>query len=224
MSWFQKIFNTEKNPIQYQWYEDLFNENTRATPLDQATFVVLDTETTGLNPKTDRILSIGAFKVQGYHIKIDEGFEEFMQQSQYNKESIAIHEILPGQSSQASDKKNLLESFLKYIGNAVLVGHHVDFDFQILKHAFQRNLGVHLKNKTYDTLHLLKRVDTHYQHSNLHQGHELGLDHICERYQIEIHQRHTATGDAFATALLFMKLLKKLEKRGIKNLGEMLKR
>ena len=72
-------------------------------------------------------------------------------------------------------------------------------------------------NKTYDTVNLAKRVDTHFSQPGLFNNKELSLESLCERYAVEINDRHTAMGDAMATALLFIKLIKKLEKRGIKN-------
>ena len=186
--------------------------------------MVLDTETTGLDPKTDRILSIGAVGVKNYGLTAGDAFEVTLKQQFTGNDTVAVHEITPGAAANAKAPKEVLEAFLQFIQGDIIIGHYVDFDYQMLSAACQRNLGFGLLNKKYDTMQLLKRTDNHFAYTNLHKPGDLNLDSVCKRFNIPISDRHTAMGDALATALLFARQLKKLEKRGIKTVGDLLKR
>lgn len=219
------FFRKPPLPPAYRWYEEACADaSLLKKPLREARFVVLDTETTGLNPRKDGLLSIAAVEVQNYTLKISSIFEAEVQQAHFNNESIAIHGITPGRAAVAEPEKEVLHEFLHYIRGDVLIGHHIAFDYEMLSKAYKQSLGFSLLNKRYDTTQLLRRTDTHFAHDTLHQDHEWGLDSLCERYQIPLPDRHTALGDATATALLFMKLLKRLEKRGARTVRDLLKR
>lgn len=219
------IFNRNPNlPSSFKWYEKCLEQNHNKKPLNEIRFVVLDTETTGLNPATDQILSIGAVEVLNYTLVVKNSFEAVLQQQNNNTSAIHIHEITPGASALGSDKKRVLHDFLTFIDDSILIGHNIAFDFAILNQAYQSNFGFSLLNKTYDTVNLVKRVDTHFSQPGLFNTAELSLDSLCARYAVEINDRHTAMGDALATALLFTKLIKKLEHRGIKNGKQLLSR
>ncbi len=224
MNWFSAL-KGEKIPEQFADYaQSVADRSLLKKPLAEARFVVLDTETTGLDPKKDRILSIGAVAVSGYSASVADSFEAHLKQDFDKNETIAVHEITPGSSAQAELPKAVLADFIHYLKGDIIIGHYVDFDFKILSESCKRNLGFGLKNKRYDTMQLLKRTDTHFRFENLNKPEDWGLDKICERFQIPISDRHTAMGDAIATALLFARQLKKLEKRGVKTVGELLKR
>lgn len=222
---FLSFFRKPPLPPAYRWYEEACADASLfKRPLHEARFVVLDTETTGLNPRKDGILSIAAVEVQGYTLKVGHIFEAEVQQPHFNNESISIHEITPGRAAGAKPIGEALHELLLYLRGDVIIGHHIGFDYEILSRACQGQLGFPLRNKRYDTSQLLRRTDTHFAHDTLHQSHEWGLDSLCERYQIPLPDRHTALGDATATALLFMKLLKRLEKRGARTVKDLLKR
>ena len=218
------FFNTVKIPDEYSWYEEACSKKELSKKsLEEIRFVVLDTETTGLNPKTDRILSIGAVAVLNYQIMVEDSFERFLKQSAFNNDSIAVHEITPAESAKANDPKQSMDDFLHYLGGAILIGHNIQFDFQILSNACQRQLGFPLLNKSYDTFDLLKRTEDHFTFPEKYKGADLSLDSLCDRFHIPIHDRHTAMGDAMATAILFTRQLKKLSKRGVKNAKDLLR-
>lgn len=222
---FLKRFKRIEIPAQWQGYAkacsttEILNQK-----IEHARFVVLDTETTGLDTKKDRILSIGAVGVSNFSVEVNDSFEAVLQQNYFDKASIPIHEITPGNSAQAESAKRILEQFVTYLQGAIIIGHYVDFDYKMLSEASHRNLGFRLLNLKYDTMQLLKRTDTHFAQTHLHKATDLSLDSLCERYHIPIVDRHTAMGDALATALLFARQLKKLEHRGIKTVKDLLRR
>lgn len=212
-----------ETPAFWKNYQKAFDqEMDRNLPIEEATFVVFDTETTGLNTKKDRILSIGAVKVCHWQIDLSNAIDQWVEQPNQSggAQSIPIHGILPVERANSLTENKALEIFLQYIGNAILVGHHVSFDIAMIQQALQRvGLGK-LKNRYLDTGQLANRVQ-----SALHPGPKRspGLDELCREYHIPPVDRHTAAGDAFITAILLMKLLAKLQKRKVRNLKDLLR-
>lgn len=223
MSWFFKSWSSNKKNREYPafWREYLarFDQKIpKNTPIEEVRFVVFDTETTGLNVKEDQILSIGAVEVIGSNIAIQNSFERFVHQSFTPIASnIEIHEILPDSASKSQSEEAAIKDFLEYIGNSVLVGHHVGFDVTIVNQSLQSMGTFKLKNKSLDTGLLAKRVQVPPYPD------KYALDDLCDQYGIEQHDRHNAAGDAYLTAILFLKLLGRLRKRGVQTYGELMK-
>lgn len=194
------------------------------TPLEEVRFVCFDTETTGLDPKTDQILSIGAVTIQNWEIRVAERFECLIHQEyQPLNQAIEVHGILPKARKSSLTEEEAMVSFLAFIRQSVLIGHHVGFDISMVNSVLSALLPgkVRLKNNTVDTMTLAKRLlpSTHY----LSPG-ELSLDHLAKKHQIRMHDRHTASGDAYITGILFLKILDKLQKRGNKTLSDLLRK
>ena len=190
--------------------------------LEEVDFVVFDTETTGLNTKKDRMLSIGAVRVRNNQIDLSDTFDELVEQKYQdkNQQSISIHGILPVDRAKSLVEEDAVQAFLGYIGNSILVGHHVAFDVGMINESVKRMQLGKLKNRMLDTAHLARRVEG----GNSSQPHlPYGLDELCQKYKISPSDRHTAAGDAYLTAILFMKLLHKIKKRGIRNLADLLR-
>lgn len=165
------------------------------------TFVVFDTETTGLQPKTDKILSIGAFKVKNKTIFTSEGLELYLQQEHFKRESAPIHGLRKSGNETRLAESDAIQKFLKFIENSVLVAHHLAFDVAMINAALNRLDLPKLKNKYIDTAQLFERVIPVNRHPD-----NLGLDDLANFFNITLHDRHTANGDAYITALIFIKL------------------
>lgn len=186
-------------------------------------YVVLDTETTGLDVKTDRILSLAALEINSTNISVKNRLECLVKQDAYlPKESITVHGILPNQTSQGISEKEMLTALLAFLGNAILVGHHISFDIAIINECMVREIGGPLKNQVLDTGRLARRLEDPFNIKHSKQG-EYSLDSLCLKYHIEMGKRHTAAGDAFITALLFLKLIGRLEQKGVKTLKDLLR-
>lgn len=174
-------------------------------------FIVLDTETTGFSYKNDRMLSIGAVKVQGNNINVSDTFEYYIKQDKFNPESVKIHGILPVDHPGAISEEEALVKFLKYIGNSILVAHHAHFDVTMINTSLKRHNLPNLKNKVLDTGWLYKKT---LLNSNLiNKEKNYSLDEIADAFIIETKDRHTATGDAYITAIAFLKILGRLDKK-----------
>ncbi len=191
-------------------------------PMETQRFVVLDTETTGLNPKADRILCIGAVGVQNWQIRLQDSLEIYLRQNYTPAHGeVAIHGILPVEKADMVEEADAVYQFLDYVGDAVLIGHHIRFDVSILNQALNRLHLPTLKNKIADTHRLAQRV--HPPTNALFHPGNYGLDKLCEQYRIPTSDRHTAAGDAYITAILFLKLLARLKLRGIRTVADVLR-
>jgi DNA polymerase-3 subunit epsilon len=113
---------------------------------------------------------------------------------------------------------------LSYIGNRVIVGHHINFDVMMINKMLDDLHLPRLKNQTIDTAQLIKRIENPLNAYNLVNSKELSLDELSQKFDIITKQRHTAAGDAYITALVFIKLLELLKKREVRTLKDLLRR
>jgi len=211
-------------PDYWQRYAHLFTQKTDfGQTIHDTRFVIFDTETTVLDPAKDRILSIGAVSVQHLQINLADTFECFLRQTGTGSaDTITIHGILPQDLEGGLSEAEAIHQFIDYIGDAILVGHHIGFDRSIINHATQRLLNDQLRNTTLDTARLDIRFE-HLRHTYNVVPAYYTLDALCDRYQIPKSDRHTAAGDAYITAILFLKLISRLHDRGITTLGDLLR-
>ncbi|OGS71043.1 MAG: DNA polymerase III subunit epsilon [Flavobacteria bacterium RIFCSPLOWO2_12_FULL_35_11] len=197
-------FTYNNYPFFWKQYSKKFKQK-QPKSIENTRFVVLDTETTGLDIINDRILSIGAICIVNNNIDVADSFEIYLKQAAFKAETVEIHGILKEGKLTKLSEADALENFIDFIGNAVLVAHHTAFDIEMINAALKRMELPKLKNKTIDTGILYKKLegkkDSHFN-----------LDVLCEEFNIPKHDRHTAAGDAFITALLFLKIISKLKK------------
>ncbi len=176
-------------------------------------YTVFDTETTGLDPRGgDEIISIGAVRIVNSRVLQEEQFDQLVDpKRQVPWESVKIHGIQPGMLEGQPDIKGVLPDFHRFSEDTVLVGHNVAFDMTMLEMK-QAQTGIKFENAILDTM-LLSAV-IHPSHKNH------SLEGIALRLGVEITGRHTALGDAVATAKLFLKMIPLLENLGIGTLGD----
>ena len=227
MSYIKKLllgFNADALPNEWLWINELWNKiPDKKTNLTEVPFFIIDLELTGLDPDQDRIVSLTAIPVQGSQIYTDRILSLYIDQEFYRPETIAIHEILPGENRQSPiSESEAIEEFLKMTGSGAWVFHGAEHDFRFLKAAAIRAGLPFLKNPVVDTLKLLPRAFDDYRHPDqLPQG-SMKLEQICNKLNIPHHDNHTADGDALATAILFTELLSKLQKRGNKTFRDLM--
>ena len=202
--WFNKTYHNL--PDYWKHYEETFHIKQDAP----VRYVVLDTETTGFDKYKDRILSIGAVTIVGQDIAVKNMFEVYLKQEVFNPKTVEIHGLLKAGKLQTTSEEEALKVFLDYIGNAILVAHHAAFDINMLNEALNRLNLPRLKNKVLDTGYLFKK--SRIRSNLIKQEDNYSLDSIAEKLSITIQDRHTAIGDAYMTALIFMKLRTTLHK------------
>ncbi len=107
-------------------------------PLNETLFTVLDTELTGLNPKTDELLSIGALKMQGTRILLSEIFYREVYTTRNFDHTVPIHQILPSDIQESPEIQRILPEFRDFIQNTVLVGYNLQLDLSFIKKYFKK--------------------------------------------------------------------------------------
>jgi len=189
--------------------------------IDSLRFVVLDTETTGFDYEKDRILCIGAIVLQDYRIPLTESLEIFIQQEHYNQSTAQIHGILKASVLDRPNELEALHQFVAYLGDSIIVAHHAIFDVTMINRALERNGMPILKNKTLDTGVLYKK--TLLNSPLLERKDHYSLDDLADKFDISKKDRHTAMGDAYITAIAFLKILNKLKDKKGFSLQQLLK-
>lgn len=199
-NWFKKV--VKEYPKFWNEYLSCFQNDNN---INNKRYVVFDCETTGLKPSKDVILSIGAIVVENDAILIGQNLEIYISQSHFNKETVEIHGILKYGKEEKIVEAEAIIRFLEFIQNAVLVGHHINFDITMINIALERLEVGKLKNQIMDTDAMYRKL------KNLQDDQHSSLDELCKLYKIPMKDRHTAHGDAFMTALLFLKLKRRLK-------------
>ncbi len=180
-------------------------------PLTALTYTVFDTETTGLDPKGgDEIISIGAVRIVNGRLLKEEKFDQLVNpRRNVPADSIKYHGIRPDMLKNQPTIDHVLPEFQRFAHNTILVGHNVAFDMRMLQ-LKEAQTGIRFINPILDTLLLSAVVHP------LHRDHSLSV--LAERLGISIVGRHTALGDAVATAEILIKLIALLRELGISTL------
>ena len=183
-------------------------------------YVVFDCETTGLDPSKDGILTIGAVAVRGGEICLDDEFDAILSDWRMTS-AVLVHGITAAEAASGESEEQAVNRFLDYVGDAVLVGHHVGFDQKIVAHAARR-LGRDLPNPALDTM----RIALALEERGAFEGREIrgfDLDNLGALFDVDPHDRHTASGDAFITAQIFIRLERMVRKASI-DLADLIER
>ncbi len=189
-------------------YEASFaNTWTGGTPAGQVRFVVLDTETTGLDPRRDRLITIGAVAVHAGEILLNDSFEAMLKVD-YNRSSVTVHGITRDEARDGMEESEALGLFLDYLRDGVIVRHHIGHDIVALNCACERHFHFRMRNWSLDTMDLTLHLkdDNAFQQRDMANG--FSLDGLCDMFGVPPHDRHTAGGDAFLTAQIFLRLLR----------------
>ncbi|HIR07613.1 MAG TPA: PHP domain-containing protein, partial [Candidatus Pullichristensenella stercoripullorum] len=168
--------------------------------LEDAAFVVLDFETTGLNPNMDEIIEIGAVRLE--HGREVGEFSQLIDPGRAIPEKVV--ELTGINSAMLAGQPTLAEVFPKFaefLEGAVLVAHNASFDMAFLRRAFQR-FGRELDAPILDTLALARNA-----YKEL-RNHKLGT--VCKHLDVSLKNAHRAVHDARATGLVLLKTLERL--------------
>ncbi|MFC7322545.1 exonuclease domain-containing protein [Halobacillus campisalis] len=183
------------------------NKDVLDIPFDDLNVVVFDLETTGFYPyKGDHILSIGAVKVEGTHVKEEETFYSLVyHDTGPSKEIEELTGITKEMLQSAASLRDVLKDFYSFVKGDVLVAHHANHEKQFMSHATWLALRKNFQHRIVDTSFLTKIV---------HQDQSMiSLDDCCEYYGIGIEQRHHALYDAKATARLWVESIRDIQQK-----------
>ena len=203
-------------------YQALFEsvDSVSETPADQVRFVVLDAETTGLNPKTDHLVTIGAIAVLNNEIRLDDSYESMLK-VRFNTASVTVHGVTRQEALEGKDEPTALEEFLDYLRDGVIVGHHILHDIGTFNTAYDRHFGIKLENRFIDTMSLMLHLERDGAFAGSEPIKSFSLDSLCTFFGIKPYGRHTAPGDAFLTAQIFLRLLRLARRCGRTTLGSL---
>ncbi|GKV64755.1 MULTISPECIES: 3'-5' exonuclease [Sporosarcina] len=189
------------------------------TPLQDMSFTVFDTETTGFAiGASDRMIEIGAVQVEGFQVT-DRVFQTFVNPSREIPPLIQkLTNIKQEQVDEAPMPLTAIEEYFAFIEknkSGGWVGHHVNFDEMVIKKELGRQKYTFQMPTSFDTMHLIRYLDP--------SGEQQDLEDYAKMFGTEVFERHRALGDALTTAHVFTELLKKLERQGIKTLADLLR-
>jgi len=184
-----------------------------ATPLLALDAVVLDTETTSLDPARARIVEIGALRLVAGKLAPAEKFHSLVDpRIPIPAESLKIHGIDSGRLQGAPDFPAAWKAASEFLGSAVVVGHTVDYDLAVIAAEAKRaGIAFHVPRA------LDVRILGEIARPNL-SG--FSLEHLAAWLGVSVEQRHSALGDALTTARIFTALVPLLRERGIRTLAE----
>ncbi|UXR77511.1 PolC-type DNA polymerase III [Staphylococcus sp. IVB6227] len=177
-------------------------------PLQSATYVVFDVETTGLSNQYDKIIELAAVKVKDGEI-IDK-FERFSNPHEKLSETIKnLTHINDDMLKDAPEIEEVLTEFKEWVGDAIFVAHNASFDMGFIDTGYERLGFGPSTNGVIDTLELSRTINTSYG--------KHGLNFLAKKYGVELTQHHRAIYDTEATAYIFVKMLAQLKELEVHN-------
>ena len=180
-----------------------------------ASYVVFDTETTGLHPyKGDEIIAVGAVRVEGARVLEQPFLHRLVNplrpiSAQARKLTGITEEMLQDQPTICT----VLQDFLRFAGPRILVAHNASFDLAFMNIKIGEAIGTRIVNPVIDTVLLASAL-----YPSLG---DYSLENIAPRFKLDLEGRHSALGDARITASLFLRLLPRLYETGVTTLQEL---
>lgn len=186
---------TKEYPEFWKKYIDSFKR--KATK-----YVVISMETSGLDTEKDVIMGIAATSVVGNRIIIKDSFELFIQHEIEKKEELANEFITVSKFEKVTEEEAVIK-LLEYLDNAVLIGHRINFDIEMLDECLRRMKLGKIKNEAFDIEAMFNKLMETNDKS-------YSLEAISENLKIPISERNSVSDDAYSIAILFLKLKEKL--------------
>lgn len=166
-------------------------------------YVAFSLETSGLNLRKDVILSIGAIAIINDQIILGDTFEIAIPQYKHLHDIGLQHEFNTGRMQTKLAEPAAIENFIKFVDNAILVGHRTYFDVEMLNIALEKLGCGRLRNEALD-------VEIMYKKLHAISDKNYALDEIAQKYKLPTTETVSSADDAYNIALLFLKLKAKL--------------
>lgn len=182
-------------------------------PLEAVPAVALDTETTGLDPATDRVIEIGAVGLAGGRLDTDAPFAALVDPGlPIPPAATAIHGITDGDVAGAPDFAATIGRFTDWVGPTLVVGYAIGFDLAVLKAEHDRHGLTWRPPWSLDVGHLVQVLEPELAAAS--------LERVAARFGLAISGRHRAVADAAAAGGIFLALIPRLRRRGIATLAQ----
>lgn len=184
-------------------------------PLSTCRLVVLDLETTGLNPTKDQVIAIGAVAIRNNAIDLADQFDLVLRRPELDiRETVLIHGIGPEALTSGHETEDALLHLLEWMDGDPVLAYHSAFDQGFLEKALRKNLGYSKSHTWFDVADLMPAF---FPDAGL-KGH--GLDDWADHFGLEVSARHQAAADALATAELTLVAMNQAIKKGSTTLKE----
>jgi DNA polymerase III subunit epsilon len=195
----------------------------RSPPWDSVDYLALDLETSGLDPRSGKILSVGTVPVRGGAIRWGEHWYTLVSgvtREEAGGEAVGIHNILHGELADAPPIREVVAELARQLGTVrVLLVHHAPLDVGFLKLAFERTGHTWPKPAVVDTRLLVVALEERRQMLQPYaRPLPRGLSELREEFDLPPFDPHHALGDALATAELFLALRARLGAKTLRHL------
>ncbi|MCF8156555.1 MAG: 3'-5' exonuclease [Rhodoferax sp.] len=173
-------------------------------------WVALDCETTGLNTKTDDIISIGAVRIRGNRVMTSERLELLVRpdKKKFSAESVRVHRLREQDVAQGVNIDDAMMQLMRFIGSRPLVGYYLEFDVAMINRMLFPILGMGLPQDKIEVSGLY--YDHKYRqlpsHARQNQTIDLRFDSLMRDLNLPLWPAHDALNDAVMAALAFVKL------------------
>src|SRR4051812_16278583 len=156
MKWFSR---QPLAPVAQAYRNSTSPKVSRQTPLDELSFVVLDTETTGLDVRRDRLLSLALVpsRQNQIHVAAIRSWLIYQPRTSLN-EAVQVHGIFPEETASGHPESDMFAEFRPPISGQILVGYHRGFDAAMIDAAMKRHYQIGLQNPLVDTADLAMRT------------------------------------------------------------------
>ena len=173
-------------------------------------WVALDCETTGLNPRSDEIIAIGAVRIVGNRVLTSERLDLLVRPEHgVSAESIRVHRLREQDVQDGVPAEEAMRRLLHFIGARPLVGYYLEFDVAMINRTLKRSLGLTLPQEKIEVSrlyydHVFQQLPPHKQQENTEI--DLRFATIMDALGLPTREAHDALNDAVMAALAFIKL------------------
>ena len=196
-------------------------------PILDVRYVVMDTELTGLDPRKDSIVSIGAVAMEGARIVLGEQFSEIVcPATELRSESVVIHGITPMEAQACPTFESVIGRFLRFCEGAAVVGHFLSLDLGFVNKELKQLGTDRFDRPAVDTLKIHEWMQEQQGGFSRHYDsttQDRDLFSLAKKFQIPVSAAHDAQMDAFITAQLFQRFLQQLPDLGVSTIRDLLR-
>jgi DNA polymerase-3 subunit epsilon len=185
------------------------------TPLAELSASAVDTETTGLDARTDRVLSVGVVRVHGSRVFHGAVLERLVNPGVVVPAgATAVHGLTEAMVAGAPPFAEIVPDLETILADTVILGHNVRFDLAMLTREMREAGREWTAPMALDTALLYMALEP--------DGESLDLAVLAERYGVAVQGRHTALGDSLVTAEVYVRMLPRLRDKGVETFGDVL--
>lgn len=179
-------------------------------------FIVLDLETTGLNPAKDKVIAIGAVAIDRLAIPLSDQFDLILRRPELDiSETVLIHGIGPEALTLGHETRDALVKLLEWMNGDPILAFHSAFDRKFLEKALRQQLGYTQSHQWLDVAELMPAF-----FPKAREGVKR-LDNWAEYFGLENAARHHAAADALATAELSLIAFREARRQGVETLDDL---